>query len=186
MKSAYPSIWFLSLLSLAFTGCKTLSTVDYDHGLVERMQNYSTYLIIAPKEQSGGQHLSLTEIVDRRVVRAIDQTMQAHGLEPVNGGPDCEIAFFTTTEKHTQVQDLSLAGGYYRHGSGRGGWSSFSPITIDEYEEGTLVVDIIDSATGQLAWRGASSRRLGHTSPSERQIQSAVAQILSEFPPSAE
>ncbi|MGC6455489.1 MAG: DUF4136 domain-containing protein [Coraliomargaritaceae bacterium] len=186
MKSVSPSIWFFSSLLLALAGCKTTATVDYDHNMMDRMQNYSTYSVVTPKEQSGGQHLSLTEIVDRRIIRAIDQVMQARGLKRVDRDQDCSIAFFTTTEKHTQVQDLSLAGGYYRHGVGRGGWNSFSPITVDEYEEGTLVLDVMDSVSGQLAWRGASSRRLGHTAPSEGQILTAVKQILAEFPPSAE
>jgi hypothetical protein len=173
-----------ALLSLLFfSACSTPSTVDYDRTLLVQMRNYESYSIVPREERSAGQHLSLTEIVDRRVVQAIHQSLQERGLRPDENSPDCRIAFFTTTEKRTEMQDLGLAGGYYRHGWKSGGWSSYAPVSIDEYEEGTLILDVIDTQSGQLAWRGATSRRLGHSAPNEGEVQTAVSQILTEFPP---
>ena len=147
------------------------------------MNGYQSYAVMPKEENPNGQHLSLTEIVDRRIINAIHQTMQSRGLRRDDVKPDCRITFFTTTEKHTELQDLGLAGGYYRHGWERSGKSGYAPVSIDEYEEGTLILDIIDTPSGQLAWRGAASRRLGHTAPEEAQIQRSVAKILAEFPP---
>lgn len=176
-----PAAWLLILLA----GCKTTATVDYDRALLERMENYQSYALASREEPTAGQHLSLTEIVDRRIMRSIDQSLRSRGLRRDDVQPDCRIAFFTTTEKHTEVQDLGLAGGYYRHGLGGRRWSSYPPVSIDEYEEGTLVIDVIDGKSGQLAWRGAASRRMGHAAPDEGQIRLTVAKILAEFPPSA-
>ena len=181
--------WFLTAaalsLLLVLPACQTPSTVDYDRALLENMQGYQSYAVVPREERAAGQHLSLTEIVDRRIVQAVHQNLQGRGLRRDEGQPDCRIAFFTTTEKHTEVQDLGLAGGYYRHGSGRGSWASYPPVSVDEYEEGTLVIDVIDGQSGQLAWRGAASRRLGHAAPDEARIRATVAEILAEFPPSA-
>ena len=145
------------------------------------MNGYQSYAVMPKEKNPNGQHLSLTEIVDRRVINAIHQTMQSRGLRR-DDQADCRITFFTTTEKHTELQDLGLAGGYYRHGWERSGKADMPRVSIDEYE-GTLILDIIDTPSGQLAWRGAASRRLGHTAPEEAQIQRSVAKILAEFPP---
>ena len=176
----YPAI-IASLLHPFLIGCSTTATVDYDRVLMNAMNGYQSYAVMPKEKNPNGQHLSLTEIVDRRVINAIHQTMQSRGLRRDDVKPDCRITFFTTTEKHTELQDLGLAGGYYRMGGNAAG--GYAPVSIDEYEEGTLILDIIDTPSGQLAWRGAASRRLGHTAPEEAQIQRSVAKILAEFPP---
>jgi hypothetical protein len=183
MKYWYSPATIVCLLLLFLNGCKTTATVDYDRALLDTMSQYQSYAVMPKAEQPDGQHLSLTEIVDRRIMNAVHQVMQARGLRREETQPDCQIAFFTKTEKHTDLQDLRLAGGYYRNGWDRGGRGSYAPLSLDEYEEGTLILDVIDTQTGQLAWRGAASRRLGNTAPEEAQIQSTVAKILAEFPP---
>ena len=183
MKYWYCPAIIACLLHPFLVGCSTTATVDYERILLNAMNGYQSYAVMPKEKNPNGQHLSLTEIVDRRIINAIHQTMQTRGLRRDDVKPDCRITFYTTIEKHTELQDLGLAGGYYRHGWERSGKSGYAPVSIDEYEEGTLILDIIDTQSGQLAWRGAASRRLGHTAPEETQIQRSVAKILAEFPP---
>ena len=68
----------------------------------------------------------------------------------------------------------------YRH---RGGWGNLSAPMIDQYEEGTLIIDVLDGQNRQLMWRGADSRRLGRAAPQQEEIRKSVEQILAEFPP---
>ena len=57
---------------------------------------------------------------------------------------------------------------------------------VSEYEQGTLVIDIVDAARNTLVWRGAGEARL-RSDPTPDQIsqrvREAVAEILGRFPP---
>ena len=54
---------------------------------------------------------------------------------------------------------------------------------MNEYEEGTFLIDIIDAASQQLVWRGAYVKRLGWSAPDEAEVQKMVSSILAAFPP---
>jgi hypothetical protein len=60
--------------------------------------------------------------------------------------------------------------------------------TVQQYDEGTLVIDIANSANDRLLWRGWGSQRL-RRNPSPEQtterINRVVSQILGQFPPGA-
>ncbi len=54
-----------------------------------------------------------------------------------------------------------------------------------EYEEGSLIIDVVDPQTRQLMWRGSAQAKLNDTDPpSARQakIRQAVRGILKRFP----
>ena len=51
-----------------------------------------------------------------------------------------------------------------------------------EYDEGILVIDVLDVRTRRLVWRGTASRRL-ERDPQVHQIEQSVASVLARFPP---
>ena len=54
------------------------------------------------------------------------------------------------------------------------------------YNQGNLIIDIVDGKTDKPIWRGVSEKRLrsGLTPQQQREILSeAVVQVLSKFPP---
>lgn len=55
---------------------------------------------------------------------------------------------------------------------------------IVEYEQGTLIIDLIDAKSKKLVWRGAATGVItGKQDDMERTIDYAVKKIFSEFPP---
>jgi len=59
---------------------------------------------------------------------------------------------------------------------------------VDSYEEGLLVINIDDTKTGQLIWRGAGTRRLGWQSDPAKnteEVNTFVDKVLAQFPPSS-
>ncbi|MEE9271049.1 MAG: DUF4136 domain-containing protein [Candidatus Krumholzibacteria bacterium] len=74
--------------------------------------------------------------------------------------------------------------GYYGHGYGGYGYGRY----VDDYLEGTLVLDIIDPAANEVIWRGWASQALDSDPDPERfrmYVNDAVKEILAEFPPTA-
>ena len=57
---------------------------------------------------------------------------------------------------------------------------------VREYDEGTLIIDIVDAGSNELVWRGAAQGEVNlAASPQEREqrAQDAVQRILEDFPP---
>ena len=84
--------------------------------------------------------------------------------------------------KKDKVNVTNWGYGYSPEGRywGRGGFSVY------QYEEGTLVLDLIDAKSRDLIWRGAAKADVEvATTPEKRDklIQAAVHKILENFPP---
>lgn len=183
MKTHY-LLGLISATLFFLSGCESPKTVDYDSAMLGKMRAYKSYQIESREERSSYQHVSLTEIVDRRIVSALDKQLKVRGYRNVSAEPDFLVTFFTKTEQKTKVNDLGMAGGYgYRRYPYRSYYGGASRYSIDQYQEGTLIVDIIDYETKQMVWRGAASRRLGRQAPQQAEIHDIVVDILAEFPP---
>jgi uncharacterized protein DUF4136 len=76
-------------------------------------------------------------------------------------------------------------GGYYGWGGWGGGFAT-STVNVREIPVGTLMVDIVDSASKELVWRGVASDTVNpNAKPEKREknINQAVAKLFKKFPP---
>ena len=165
---------------LAFlVGCVTPTTYDYDQAALEEMTTYKTFQLDSREVRSDYQDVVLSPIVDRRIERAIQGELTAKGFERVTEDPDFRVTFNTVTKTRTEISDFgpTLLRRYPYYGY-RGRY-----FEMNEYEEGTFLIDIIDGANQQLVWRGAYVQRLGWSAPNEAEVQEIVSSILGDFPP---
>jgi hypothetical protein len=57
---------------------------------------------------------------------------------------------------------------------------------VTYYEEGTLLIDFVDTSTKELVWRGVATKILGHASDPEKiqaEIDKIVDKTLAGYPP---
>jgi hypothetical protein len=76
-------------------------------------------------------------------------------------------------------------GGYERYGYRRGGWGH-TETRVREYDEGTLLIDVLQAGSGALLWRGSGVATVREESSPEKRterINTAVNKILERFPP---
>ena len=128
-------------------------------------------------------------LLTSRIERSVDTVLQQKGLTQV---PRSEANFLISqhigVQQKLQVDTTQFGYGY---GFGYGAWGGPiggypSQTTVSQYEEGTLMLDFVNPETKALIWRGTGQSRVRRTSsPEEREklIQTAVDQILSQFPP---
>lgn len=104
--------------------------------------------------------------------------------EDTQGSPDARILVHGATEEKKQLNSFysgGYGGGYYGWGWGGVGTTT---TTVSEYTEGTLVVDIFDSATKGLIWRGVAQAELKKKqNKREKQASRAIEKLLRDFPP---
>ena len=98
------------------------------------------------------------------------------------------VSYHVAIQKKAETSRLKLDESYTR-GCGKEQWSGTpmgaSGTYIKEFEEGTLVLEIIDARTSQLIWRGFASAVLDASgSPKSRtaRVRKAVRRILQRLP----
>ncbi|HEY4051177.1 MAG TPA: DUF4136 domain-containing protein [Acidobacteriaceae bacterium] len=97
--------------------------------------------------------------------------------------PCVVIVAIQTTQNRKSLQMFydSMGGGWgWRGGGGFGD----ATITEQDYEEGTLVIDMYDAKTKQLLWRGSAEGTLSDKAgKNEQKLEKAVAKMFKDFPP---
>jgi Domain of unknown function (DUF4136) len=87
--------------------------------------------------------------------------------------PDLLVSWFVTVKNVTEYD-------YYYNFYGR--WRYPTYQTVYEYQEGTLVVDIINRASNQVVWHGKTSDRVYEGMPDvEKKINSAVNAMFKQY-----
>lgn len=121
-------------------------------------------------------------LVDR-IKSAVNGALEAKGWTEVASGGDVSIvAIEMTHEEQTLNTFYDNFGGGWRWG-GFGGFGE-STTTPEVYKVGTLVIDLFDTKTKSLLWRGSASDTI--SSNSDKNIETldkGVRKTFEHFPP---
>lgn len=185
---------FLTKLTAAITVCTlaacstvTVST-DYDHAAA--FGKYKTYSL-APS--ANGRTLSPTS--EAALSNAIRTQLAARGItESTSGKGDLAIVRHVFTEDKVSVQQYTDWGYGYGTGAvvGSGwpyGYGSYNmwagaPRTytdVSQYTEGTLILDVVDTSTQKLVFRGTATAVVSGTDNASK-IEKAVEKMVATLP----
>lgn len=157
--------------------------VTYDF---EKSANFAAFKTYAHKDGTRvGQ-----ELIDARIVNAIDAQLAAKGLTKVDASPDLFVVYHVAFDKEKDISTYSsgYGGGYGPYGWGwGGGWAGGTTHTqVRDILIGTLVIDLADANKGQLVWRGIGQKEI-HTDAKpekrDKSINNAVKKIFKSYPP---
>ncbi|MBL8113805.1 MAG: DUF4136 domain-containing protein [Acidobacteria bacterium] len=174
---------FLLLATLAGTiGCSGIVVdADYDPGVNFRaMKSFS--IMERPsrdrdRDRDRDRGRSAGPITMKRIEDAVRRELTAKGfVEKLGGKPDFRVAAHVTTKERIEVDHWGYA--YGRYGRWRSGYT-----TVTKLNEANVVIDVVDTETRDLAWRGWGRVII---EPGERagQLDETVTKILAQFPPS--
>ena len=182
-----PSLLLALLASLLLAACSGIRvSQDYlPEADFSQLKTYRWDPALVAKEQ---QVENNNPLLNLRIHKAIDRKLTSMGYQLV----DSDKADFRVSYQ-TQVQPrIESDGATGSFAIGFGNIGHFGAIgihtgnIITEKDEATLVIDIIDDASGKLLWRGVSTRyAYTHTDPEKltQIINKHVDAILSQFPP---
>ncbi|MBW1982080.1 MAG: DUF4136 domain-containing protein [Deltaproteobacteria bacterium] len=165
---------------LVLCGCSTLAVqTDYDQTI--SFSRYRTYNW-APGTEAEQREQLLQEdpFLDERFRRAVERELQARGFSKQESGtPDFLVSYHaSSTTKTGYIELADYRGlGHYRYRA------FYMPY---EYNEQTLVLDILDAVSGKVIWRGSATDELSPSSTpqaKEKEIHRAVRRMLARFPP---
>jgi hypothetical protein len=165
-------------LSIAMFFCFTAASfgqqvkTDYD-----RNANFSQY-----KTYSWEKVQTQDALLVDRVKAAVNAALAAKGWTQVDAGGDVSIMAMETTQNQ---QTLNT---FYDGFGGGWRWGGFgdATTTTETYKVGTLVVDLFDTKTKNLIWRGSSSDTVSNSSDKNiKNLDKGVQKMFAHFPPGA-
>lgn len=177
-----------SVALIFLSGCSTLS-VDYDFDQKVNFSQYKKYDWLAfPKD------MQIDELNRARFVTAVEDNLATKGFNQNSSNPDFVIAIHFGKENKVDITNWGYSyapngyyGGYgYRHRGYAGSYASTGGVSVYEYEQGTLILDLVDANTKKLIWRATAKAIISSASTPEKQtekIENAVQEILENFPP---
>lgn len=193
------AVLLITGLFIAIAGCTSLRVrTDYDP-LLDFSQFRSFSWLEPPvltTPESGATDVAvnpfaLNSMLDARIRAAVDQELESQGYRPASEGsvPSFQLQYHVILKDKTRL--FSTPGPFYGGGYwGPAPYGSYGPygayggtFQSYDYQQGTLVLDMVDPETKRIAWRGwaVGPSRDGYYD--EERVRKAVRAILGQFPP---
>lgn len=154
-------------LLVVSANAQTVQT-DYDRSF--RFSDLKTFSFVAQR-RGATDPLAGDSLNDGRIRTAMESQLIGNGFRMETEKPDFAIAYYVTTKNKLNVQD-------YGYGPPR--WFGGRNIRVNQYSEGTLMVDFIDTNTNQVIWRGRASGTLELKSV-DKKISRSVEKLVKQF-----
>ncbi len=111
---------------------------------------------------------------------AVERALAARGIQlaPSGGTPDLRIHYHANVTERIDVSGADRRFGYCQTPDCQG--------RVDAYEAGTIVLDVVDTRTNRVVWRGWAQERLepllDNRDRLASHIQEAVKRMLAQMP----
>jgi hypothetical protein len=125
-----------------------------------------------------------TSILDNNVRAAIATELKRKGYEEAaaDASPDLIIQHQTARAETIKSSPFRFGIGVGSVGGNSGASIGASTSGVKNVNEGTLIVRVIDPARKAEVWTGSVTRELGKGNVEPTLVQSAVAELLRDFP----
>lgn len=162
-----------------FVGCSSISvSSDYNESTDFTALKTFSWLLKTPEgaiDLGGGNPLARQRIQDAVAAELANKGF----MEIIDGKSDFYVTYFVGTQERIQVQPMQgPLMRPYRMGMGY--------AEVYQYEEGTLILDLLDSKKQHVIWRGVAKGEVDWQRSHEEKtelIDEAVHKVLATFPP---
>lgn len=172
---------FLIAIAALVIGCSGIK-VSSDYNPQTDFGSLKKYAWLPKARQKTGDPRLDSPLLAARIEQAIEDTLAAKGYRLADvAEADFFVNYHVGIEAKIDVTSVPTTYGY-----GRWGGVYTSETRVDQYDQGTLLIDFIDREQDDLVWRGSGQARVNEDgSPREREerVRKAVAAILEQFPP---
>ncbi len=171
----------LGLIVLA-TGCAPSVTVKLDYDKEADFAALKTFAWLpmpVNPAASVKEALERNSLMNKRIRRAVEAQLTAKGYQVDVTHSDFMVTYHIGVEDKIAVTD-------WGYGYGWRGWGGPSRVDVYQYQQGTLILDVIDSKSKQLIWRSVAQGVIDPSAPIEKREQrlnDVATRMLADFPP---
>ena len=171
----------LAAVIVFYGGCSSV-TVKSDYDRDVDFSKFKTYRWAAGTEINPNDELAKRPLVQKRFMKAVDLVLSEKGFVLKDSSDsDFIVLIHAGLKDKMQVTDWGYRGWYDPWWGPYGG-----RVDVSYYEEGTLVIDIVDASDKELAWRGTGTGIVRDYDSQEEMEEAALVvsqKILKDFPP---
>ncbi|MFL9833577.1 DUF4136 domain-containing protein [Chryseobacterium terrae] len=167
-------IFILLAASLGLSSCSPFK-VRSDYAQTANFTSYKTYKIRV-------DDLKLNDIDKDRVLNELSKQLQMKGLQS-GENPDLIV---NVKANHKKITDINNTNPYGMWGWGGGfGWGiGMNRTWTTNYNEGALIIDLVDARSQKLVWQGIGSGiSVDRPKAKQKQIPQILAEIMANYPP---
>jgi hypothetical protein len=171
------AVFALMAMMFLFAGKSSAQQVKTDY---DRSTNFTQY-----KTYSWEQVKTKDSLDVDRIKSAVNAALAAKGWTQVDSGGDVSIVAMEITKNQQTLNTFydGFGGGWGWRRFGGGGFGE-ATTTTETYKVGTLVIDLFDSKTKKLLWRGTSSDTLSNNSDKNiKNMDKGIEKLFKQFPP---
>jgi len=166
-------------LLLICCGCGPQLQVYSDYDPAYNLKNYTSFNW-GPKIniEAGNNPLYYNELNDKRIKAAVLQQLTQRGYRFDEGSSDLVVHYHIVIDDQTVI--VTDPPGYEY-----GPYWLRMQTNLRQYQEGTLILDVMDAESNSLIWRGWATTVVDmHNSPDDAEalIKKAVGKIFKKFP----
>lgn len=170
----------LGALALLVAACTTSPKITSNVNPESDFSQYKTYNFASPMgTDRNGVQTPLTSMVKV----SLGQEMENRGYT-LSDDPDLIVNAFVNTEQRMSVRQVP-SGDPYFYGYRGGYYNTWGGYTtqVNEYTQGTLVVDLVDAKKNMLAWEAHAEQRLkSNPEPiTQERVNGVVSQVMAQF-----
>jgi hypothetical protein len=175
-------MFLAAVVVLSLAGCSSVDiTTDYDRSMDFATLKTYDWMSTSASAVTANQQAAMfqTSIVNKNIKNAVNEQLKTKGLSQDTANPDFYIVSHLGTQEKVNVTN-------YGYGYGRWGAYGGGGVDVQQYTQGTLILDFISAKTKELVWRGVASGALAQNpSPEQAQqkINDVVQAMLTEYPP---
>ena len=126
---------------------------------------YKTYSWVQAQVPSGGN-----PVMEQRIVSDFDGALAQKGYTRVPSGGDLSFILTIGAREKTDVQSWGLWG---------------RQLSVNQYTEGQLSLDVFDTKTQQAVWHGQASQTINPNKPNPAKVDAAIQKFMAQFPATA-
>ncbi len=183
---------YLILLAIVTTACGSSVSVTSDY---DKTVDFATYKTFTYYGWADNSDQVLTSFDKERFETAFGNEFSNRGwtINQTNG--DAIVSLYIVVDQKTSYSSYTdhynngMYGGMYAssygygRGYGMGMGSSTTTTTQNDYEVGTLIVDVFDAKTKKQIWQGIGKKTISENKKNrEENINAGVAKIMAAFP----
>lgn len=186
MKKA--NYFLLTIMLSILTVSAGFSQVKSDYDKTTDFSKYKTISFAGWQKDSDKQ---LNDFDKKRILESLKSEFEKRGMTLTTTNPDATVALYLVLDKKTSTTaytDFMGGMGYgprwgWGMGAGMGMASATTTYNEDDYVEGTLVVDMYDSAEKKLIWQGVLTKVV-QENPQKREktIPKSISKLMKKFP----
>lgn len=124
------------------------------------------------------------DIIDQRLRLAVEQALAAKGFRRVTdpASATLTVAYFVAVRDRQETHVDALGDTGFR-------WTFYGPPQFDAHTtnitEGGLIIDLTDRASGRLAWRAATRKRVHPGDGAQEALNATVRDLTASLPSTA-